>query len=566
MVCPSCNNNIPESSSFCTNCGRAVSIYSPPEGYTLDINSGLYFHSVEGNDLNTGKYGKWVTWFYPNSGEYKQVFVPDSDMADPMTEMHSYHDQTVALDASAHGAYPETSDAYASLTANAAWSEQALSAKKSLSPLMFVIPAVALLLVGAFIALVYFGVLFGDNDIDQESPGDIDNVQNQGALSDPGGNSDGQGDAPGDGGILTPLPEMPIYFDDGVFAQYDAIPRLVEANSIVFSDQLLDAVNSGNMYHGFQVPAWAEKDIGTADYLALIPGMAMGHFEEPVLRGDYAALVYQFLLRLTGMTESQLHNAVHMLYFYDSDDPAVAICAGLGILNGYEDGTFRPYDPVTRQTAAVILSRLAAVVGLQSSGHNIDFIDISGLWSEEDIRFMSALFDPYTGNTVMGGTGDNRFSPDEGFTRLQAIITMLRLAGATTDFYLSQLGGGGLYHTEPNLLQIEGVTASNNSEGMFVTYMNIDWSFPGGGAPSSNAIMGNSPNNIYPFRFEVVLMNTDEIVLATDIIPVGMQMAEIRLDRNLQAGEYPASVNVHFINDYGIPQGEVRIAINLTIG
>ena len=165
MICPNCSNSIPDDSSFCVNCGSAVTAYPPPEGFSLDQNSGLYYNSVEGNDLTTGKNGRWVTWFCPNTGEYKQNFVPDAIQNAPVQNVgtHNATPQTPAAYANNAPQSPQMSAAYANLTANAAWAGHSFTAKKKLSPLAFIIPAAALVLAGAVFALIYFGILFAES-------------------------------------------------------------------------------------------------------------------------------------------------------------------------------------------------------------------------------------------------------------------------------------------------------------------------------------------------------------------------------------------------------------------
>ena len=51
-----------------------------PEGFALDAGSGLYYKMTLGND-NAGRPGKWVTWFYPDTGKYVQDFTPDAPAA-----------------------------------------------------------------------------------------------------------------------------------------------------------------------------------------------------------------------------------------------------------------------------------------------------------------------------------------------------------------------------------------------------------------------------------------------------------------------------------------------------
>ncbi len=47
-----------------------------PPGFVLDPSSGLYYTPTPGTDPVTGAAGTWYTWFYPDTGEYKQSFNP----------------------------------------------------------------------------------------------------------------------------------------------------------------------------------------------------------------------------------------------------------------------------------------------------------------------------------------------------------------------------------------------------------------------------------------------------------------------------------------------------------
>ncbi|MCL2602905.1 MAG: hypothetical protein FWD90_00330 [Defluviitaleaceae bacterium] len=47
-----------------------------PEGFFLDPNSGQYYKAMPGKNPATGEQGIWYTWFYPQTGEYRQQFHP----------------------------------------------------------------------------------------------------------------------------------------------------------------------------------------------------------------------------------------------------------------------------------------------------------------------------------------------------------------------------------------------------------------------------------------------------------------------------------------------------------
>lgn len=103
--------------------------------------------------------------------------------------------------------------------------------------------------------------------------------------------------------------------------------------------------------------------------------------------------------------------------------------------------------------------------------------------------------------------------------------------------------------TEGNYKQIMEEMDEKVQEGYFETYMNTDWTFPNGGSETTNAILGNSPNNKKPIRCEVRLADTDEVIFRTDVIPVGVELPPFKLDKDLDAGTYDAVCEVYLLDE-----------------
>lgn len=103
--------------------------------------------------------------------------------------------------------------------------------------------------------------------------------------------------------------------------------------------------------------------------------------------------------------------------------------------------------------------------------------------------------------------------------------------------------------TEGNYKQIMEEMGNEVQEGYFETYMNTDWIFPDGVSETTNAILGNSPNNKKPIRCEVVLEDTEEVVFKTDVIPVGAEVPPFKLDVDLEAGTYDAVCMVYLLDE-----------------
>ena len=123
---------------------------------------------------------------------------------------------------------------------------------------------------------------------------------------------------------------------------------------------------------------------------------------------------------------------------------------------------------------------------------------------------------------------------------------------------------GVLVINEANYTEIMADIREKVARGMFETHMNTTWIFPDSKSPSSNAVMGNSPNNNFPFWFTVTVRETGDIVYTSGLLPVGTQIAEIILDEELPAGEYPAVVNINMIDDEGEPV-ESNMGFNITL-
>lgn len=108
--------------------------------------------------------------------------------------------------------------------------------------------------------------------------------------------------------------------------------------------------------------------------------------------------------------------------FSDCDEDIVRQIAALGIVTGYEDGTFQPTRELSRQEAAVILQRLYTVLYGNIEVSPTLYADNGsiGAWAKDSVYAMRQ-----TG--IMQGVGANRFDPKNGYTCEQSIITMLRM-------------------------------------------------------------------------------------------------------------------------------------------
>jgi hypothetical protein len=97
---------------------------------------------------------------------------------------------------------------------------------------------------------------------------------------------------------------------------------------------------------------------------------------------------------------------------------AVAYLAKLGILTGYENGTFNPNAPITRAEIAVILSRFTNFNGGASSASQ--FSDTAGHWAKNYIDYAAA-------NGWVQGYADGSFKPDAYLSRAETATIINRI-------------------------------------------------------------------------------------------------------------------------------------------
>lgn len=127
------------------------------------------------------------------------------------------------------------------------------------------------------------------------------------------------------------------------------------------------------------------------------------------------------------------------------------------------------------------------------------------------------------------------------------VIILLVVIGILIFLFLRRKDGYVM--NEGNYKKIQEEMADEVAEGYFETYMNTEWTFPDGTSETTNAILGNSPNNKKPIRCEVRLTDTDEVIFKTDVMPVGAELPPFKLDKDLDAGTYDAVCEVYLLDE-----------------
>lgn len=162
-----------------------------------------------------------------------------------------------------------------------------------------------------------------------------------------------------------------------------------------------------------QLPAWAEEQVKGAIAQGLVPQELQGSYNLVTTRAQFCALAVR-------LYESVQGEIAGRETFTDTDDGNVQKMAALGVVSGVGGGAFDPDGPMTREQAATILARLSNAMGKPLSGGSHPFTDGVASWAD------AAVGQVYQAG-IMTGTGDTTFSPQGEYTRMQSIVTLMRL-------------------------------------------------------------------------------------------------------------------------------------------
>ncbi|SHJ13340.1 S-layer homology domain-containing protein [Desulfofundulus thermosubterraneus] len=177
---------------------------------------------------------------------------------------------------------------------------------------------------------------------------------------------------------------------------------------------------AGAAYAGFSDlnGHWAQKQVEKWADKGLVGGYQDGTFRpnKAVTRAEFVALVNRAMNKQNTGATIKFKDVRPGDWFYRE----VAAAVSAGYVGGYEDGTFRPNQPITRQEAASIISRLlnlesgeASVLGKFKDAGRI------GSWARGSVAAVVA-------RGLMGGYSDGTFGPAMSITRAETVVVLDR--------------------------------------------------------------------------------------------------------------------------------------------
>ena len=161
---------------------------------------------------------------------------------------------------------------------------------------------------------------------------------------------------------------------------------------------------------------WAQTAINTLAARKIVSGVGDNKFDPnaALTRAAYAQMLVNAIGHSQDSADVEFDDVPTDAWFYHN----VAVAAQLGIVSGYGDGNFGPYDLITREQMALMTLKAAEVMGVSlvgaDAGTFTDDADIAD-WSRDAVYTLSNA-------GIINGMGDGTFAPKANATRAQAAV------------------------------------------------------------------------------------------------------------------------------------------------
>ena len=185
------------------------------------------------------------------------------------------------------------------------------------------------------------------------------------------------------------------------------------------------AISQAGAFTG--VSSWAEPAVNQAIAMGIVPDSLQNtQAGKAISRAEFCEVAVELYETISGKTAPK--NTISP--FTDTDNQIIAAASALGIVNGKGDGTFAPYNTITRQEFCVMLCNVVRAVNGKSDISETNTIDV---FPDSDLVASWAKTDVETivNNGIMTGTienGQTLLKPLQTTSREQAMVMAVRFA------------------------------------------------------------------------------------------------------------------------------------------
>ena len=171
------------------------------------------------------------------------------------------------------------------------------------------------------------------------------------------------------------------------------------------------------------IAEWAKPSVTAMEKANLIPSALKDDADltKNVSREEFAELITTYYNAVEKQTSIPSPSESK---FTDTKNPLIVMANKLGIVGGYPDGSFKPYNNITRQEIAVMANQAEKQLTNISQTKNVDkFTDKAKIadWAKESVGSLSNA-------GGIGGYPDGTFKPTNNMTKQEAIALVSNLA------------------------------------------------------------------------------------------------------------------------------------------
>ncbi|WP_020617696.1 family 16 glycoside hydrolase [Paenibacillus daejeonensis] len=173
---------------------------------------------------------------------------------------------------------------------------------------------------------------------------------------------------------------------------------------------------------------WAQEAINDLGSRLVIDGSGEGKFEpgRNITRAEFAAIIIRGLgLVQPGTGNNTFHDVTTDDWYYD----VVAIAHKYGIINGFEDGAFRPAEHITREQAMTMIARAMQLTGLNVELTTDAAVQLQSKFVDAGDVADYALHSMSSGLQagIINGRDGHVLAPKDPMTRAEVAVIVTRL-------------------------------------------------------------------------------------------------------------------------------------------
>lgn len=273
---------------------------------------------------------------------------------------------------------------------------------------------------------------------------------------------------------------------------------------------------------------WAGEFVSGARTHGLLPEELDSNYRADITREEFCLLAVTFIEKFyeENMETIAVQKGISMdkSPFIDVNNKNIDYCYRLGIVSGRSANIFDPKSSITRQEAAVMVTKMAEVIGVSAAAYNYEpeYDDKNNIepWAVNSVNFV-------TEKSIMSGTGRATFSPNLAYSRQQAITTFYN---AFLNLNISHI------ETKPVTILGKEVRLGDSQ-----TYVNSQFGTPNDVFESESSFTWNVFHNNFADTILIGIENGVVKAIATNSYVFSY-------DRFIKSGDSEEAVNQHLAN------------------